>query len=84
MTVESDVAEELLEGKPEVPFVTVSYDEKGRETIQTNLPPDRRPVIYWMLHQAAQIVMTQQSEEEKKVLAGPNGMSGLMRRLSRT
>ena len=65
---------------PEVPFVTVSYDEKKRETIATNLPPEARPTILWMLQRAAQMVLTQVSEQEK-IMPG-NGLAGIVKRMT--
>ena len=66
---------------PEVPFVTVSYDAQHRETISTNLPPEARPTILWLLERAKQMVLTQVSEQEKKIVP-VNGKAGLLKRMT--
>ncbi len=78
------MSEEILPKPSEKPFVTVTYDEKGQEAIATNVAPEQRPVILWMLERAKQIVMTQQSEQEKAALIKPrNGFVDGLRRMRR-
>mgnify|MGYP001585020299 CR=1 FL=1 len=67
---------------PEVPFVTVSYDEKKRETIATNLPPEARPTILWLLMRATQMVLTQVSEQEKSKIVPENGRAEFLKRMT--
>ena len=69
--------------KAEKPFVTVTYDEQGREAIATNLPPHQRPLILWLLRRAEQIVLTQSSEQEKSALVKPGGVNGLLKRMGK-
>ena len=70
-------------GSAEKPFVTVSYDAEGKETIATNLPPGQRPVVLWMLRRAEQMILTQPSEQEKASLVKPHGMNGLLKRMGK-
>ena len=77
------MAEETPPQVKEKPFVTVTYNEQGQEAIATNLPPQQRPTILWMLRRAEQIILTQPSEQEKSALVKPNGINGLMKRMGR-
>ena len=64
------------------PFVTVTL-HAGKEEIHTNLPPEQRPLIYWLLSRARLLVLTQLSEQERSSLVGPNWKDGMLKRLRR-
>ena len=65
------------------PFVTVTVIE-GRTQLQTNLPPEARPMVLWLLEQAKLTVLTQSSEQEKAKLVKPNGfVSGMLKRMGK-
>ena len=62
------------------PFLTISVGVKGEE-ISTNLPPQSRPLMLWMLEKAKMIILTQLSEQEKSPLVKSHGVNGLLKRM---
>ena len=62
------------------PYVTVTLRD-GKEEIATNLPPEMRPLIYWLLSRARLTVLTQLSEQEKSTIVKPNGRVGFLKRM---
>lgn len=66
---------------PLVPFVTIR-EVAGQTQIDTNLPPEMRPLILWMLERAKLTVLTTPSQQEQpKILPVNGGMRGLMKRM---
>ena len=73
-----------VDGVPQAPFITISLPSDKPLQMQTNLPPEARPMVLWLLEQAKLIVLTQPSEQEKAKLVKPNGfVSGMLKRMGR-
>ena len=81
------MADEPLIGqeKPEVPYVTVTGSGVFSVSIATNLPPEGRSLLLWLLEQAKlKVLMSPSDQEVPKVMkAPPGGLLGLKQRLGR-
>ena len=74
-------SEPIPQNLPAVPFVTIR-EAAGQPQIETNLPPELRPLMLWMLERAKLTVLTQQSEQEQSKILPANGkLTGLMKRM---